>query len=68
MSGVENKTVNVLSRRTCFLNRMSAKVVGFDEIKEEYEPCPDFGEIIVLLKEGVTTEIDGFLFQDSYLF
>ena len=39
---------------------MSAEVVGFDKIKEDYESCPDFGEIVVLLKEGVTPEIDDF--------
>ena len=47
---------------------MSAKVVGFNKIKEEYESCIDFGEIVVLLKEGVTPEIHGFLLQDGYLF
>ena len=47
---------------------MSTEVVGFDKIKEEYESCLDFGEIIILLKEGVTREIDGFLLQHSYLF
>ena len=46
---------------------MNAEVVGFDKIKKEYEPRPDFEEI-VLLKEGVTPEIDGFLLQDGYLF
>ena len=35
------------------------------DVKEEYESCPDFGDII-LLKEGVTPEIDGFLLQDGY--
>ena len=41
MSRVENKAANALSRRTCLLNQMNIKVVSFDKIKEEYEPCPD---------------------------
>ena len=45
---------------------MSIEVVSFDKIEEEYESCLDFGEIIILLKEGVTPEIDGFLLQDGY--
>jgi len=68
MSGVRNKVVDAISRRTCLLNQMSAKVVGFDKFKEEYKSCPDFGEIVVLLKEGVTSEMDGFLLQDGNLF
>jgi len=32
------------------------------------ESCPDFGEIVVMLKEGGTPEIDDFLLQDDYLF
>jgi len=60
MSELENKVADALSRRTCLLNQMSAEVVGFDKTKEEYESCPNFGEIVVLLK-GVTPEINGFL-------
>ena len=45
---------DVLSHRTRLLNQMSAEVVGLDKIKEKYESCPDFGEIVVLLKERVT--------------
>jgi len=66
ISIVENKVADALSRRVCFLKQLSAKVVCFERIKEEYESCSDFGEIV--LKEGVTTEIDDFLLQDDYLF
>ena len=68
MSGVENKVANVLSRRTCLLNQMNTEVVCFDKIKEEYESCLNFREAVVLLKEGVTPEIDGFLLQNGSLF
>jgi len=67
-SGVENKVADVLSRRICVLKLLNAEVVGFERIKEEYTSCPDFGEIFGALKEGVTSEIDGFLLQDDYLF
>jgi len=68
MFGVENKAADALTRRTCLLNQMSAQVVSFDKIKEKYESCADFGEILILLREEVTPEIDGFLFRDGYLF
>ena len=47
---------------------MSAEVVGFERVKEEYEACPDFGEIVYVLKEGATLEIDDFLLHDGYSF
>jgi len=59
-SGVEN-LADALSRRACVLKQLNAEVVGFERIKEEYESCPDFGDIFGALKEGVTSEIDGFL-------
>ena len=49
-SGVENKVVDALSRRTCMLKQLNAEVVGFEWIKEEYVSCPDFGEIFGALK------------------
>ena len=39
--------------------------VGFERIKSEYKSCPDFGEIVYVLKEEA---IEGFLHQDGYLF
>ena len=37
-------------------------------MKDEYESCPNFGEIVYALKEGVRPEIDDCLLQDGYLF
>ena len=68
MPGVENKAVDALNHRVYFLKQLSHEGVGFERIKEEYESCPDFGEIVYALKEGVTLEIDGFLLQNGYLF
>jgi len=49
ISGVENKVVDALSQ-VCFLKQLSAEVAGFERIKEEYESCPDFREIVYVLK------------------
>jgi len=68
MSGGENKVTDKLSRRACLLKQMSIEVVGLERIKEEYESYPDFAKIVVVLKEEMTSEIDGFLLQDGYLF
>ena len=45
-AGVENK-VDALSRRVMILVAMSAEVTEFERLREEYESCPDFGEIYV---------------------
>jgi len=68
MSGVENKVADTLSHLVCFLKQLSAEVVGFERIKNEYESCPDFWRDCLCVKEGVTYEINGFLLQDGYLF
>ena len=49
-SGIENKIPDALSRHTCVLKQLNAKVVGFERIKKEYVSCPDFGEIFGTLK------------------
>ena len=48
-AGIENKVVDALSRITVTLHRMSAHVLGFDRLKNEYSTCPDFGIICVRL-------------------
>ena len=40
--GIENKAADALSRLTVTLHRMSAHVIGFDRLKDEYSACPDF--------------------------
>jgi len=47
---------------------MSAKVVGFEKIKDTYESCPNFGEIFTVLRDDMTLEVDNFMLQDGYLF
>ena len=47
--GVENKAANALSRRLSLLSVMSVKVIGFERLKDDYESCPDFGELYISL-------------------
>jgi len=65
---VENKAPDALSWRVIILVAMSAKVIGFERLREEYESCPNFRKIYVTLREGSVREMDGFLLQDDYLF
>ena len=44
-AGFENKVTDALSRCVMILLAMSAEVTGFERLKDEYESCPDFGEI-----------------------
>ena len=44
---------------------MSAEVIGFEKLREEYDSCPDF-EKIYTLRDGFVHEMDGFLLQDGY--
>jgi len=47
---------------------MSTVTTGFEKLKTEYESCPDFHDIYIKLKDGMTHEINGFILQDGYLF
>ena len=38
-TSIENKVVDALSRLTITLHRMSAHVIGFDRLKDEYSTC-----------------------------
>ncbi|MGV7994910.1 hypothetical protein PJP12_30040, partial [Mycobacterium kansasii] len=42
-AGVENKPADALSRIVALLNSLSVEVVGFEQLKDEYPICPDFG-------------------------
>ncbi|PRQ29559.1 putative nucleotidyltransferase, Ribonuclease H [Rosa chinensis] len=71
-SGVENKVADALSRRNSLLHIMSVEVAGFNNLKEEYLSCPDFGRIYsaLLEKQSKSTEFvlqDGFLFKGTKL-
>jgi len=65
---VENRVAYALSRRRALLSVMSTEMVGFENIKDTYESCPDFGNICTGLRDSLTHEIYGFLLQNGYLF
>ena len=50
--GIENKAADALSRLIVTLHRMSAHVIGFDRLKDEYSACPDFGIIYDEVSNG----------------
>ena len=72
-AGTENKVADALSRRSLLLSTIKTEVVGFDQIKEQYDTCPDFKEIHQALRIGPSREhshytlIDGYLFKESKL-
>lgn len=67
-AAVENKAVDVLSRKVVLLHTMSVQVTGFKKLKEDYESCPDFGEIYASLMSDLSRSTIGFISQDGYLF
>jgi len=58
---VESKTADVLNRRVMILVAMNTEVTGLERLREEYESCPNFGEIYVMLRDGSVREVDGFI-------
>ena len=66
--GTENKAADALSRRISLLVAISIETTEFERIREEYATCPDFGEIYILLRDGLARERDDFFLQDGYLF
>ena len=47
--GVENHAADALSQRHTLLSAVSVEVIDFDKIKEDYEECPDFSNILISL-------------------
>ena len=39
-----------------------------EKLRIEYELCPNFYDIYIILKVGTTREVDGCTLQDGYLF
>jgi len=46
---------------------MSVEVTGFERLREEYELCPDFGEIYIASQDNSVLEMDRLLLPDEYL-
>ena len=66
-AGVE-KVADTLSRRVSILIAVSNEVTGFVRIKNDYESCPDFGEVYKSLANGLVRERDDYFLLDGYLF
>ena len=68
LAGIENKANNALSQLIVTLHRMSARVIRFDRLKDEYSACPDFGIIYDEVSNGNRHEYVDFLVENGYLF
>ena len=66
--GVENKAVDALSRRVSLLSIMSVKVTRFEQLKDYYKSCPNFGELYTSLSNASRPILDDYTLQDDYLF
>ena len=67
-SSIENKAADALSRLTVTLHRMSAHVIGFDKLKNEYSAYPNFGIIYNEVSNGNREKYLDFLVKNGYLF
>ena len=67
-AGIENKAADALSRRVSFLSIMSVKLTGFERLKDDYESCPDFGELYTSLSNAPRPILDDYTLQEGYLF
>ena len=62
---IENKVADALNRLTVTHHRMSAHVIGFDRLKDEYSTCPNFGIIYDEVSNGNGHE---YVVENFYLF
>jgi hypothetical protein len=67
-AGIENKAADALSRRLSLLSIMSVEVTGFERLKEDYDSCPDFGEVYSNLRSTPHPTRDDYFLQNGYLF
>uniref|UniRef100_A0A2N9H5T6 Reverse transcriptase n=1 Tax=Fagus sylvatica TaxID=28930 RepID=A0A2N9H5T6_FAGSY len=67
-AGIENKAADALSRRLSLLSIMSVEVTGFERLKEDYDSCPDFGELYSNLRSAPHPTQDDYFLQNGYLF
>ena len=58
--GVKNKAANALSGMVSLLSVMSVKVTGFERLKDDYESCPNFGELYTSLSNAPRPILDDY--------
>ena len=64
--GSENCATDALSKRVTLLSTSHVEVTGFERIKEEYNDCPDFGNIHTNLTPH--RRLREYILQEGYLF
>ena len=47
---------------------MSVKFTGFEQLKDDYKSCPDFGELYTSLGNALRPILDDCSLQNGYLF
>ena len=67
-AGIENKVADALSHRASILTATNSEVTDFERIKNDYDSCPDFGEVYRILVDGLVREHDDYFLLDGYLF
>uniref|UniRef100_A0A2N9IG07 RNA-directed DNA polymerase n=1 Tax=Fagus sylvatica TaxID=28930 RepID=A0A2N9IG07_FAGSY len=67
-AGIENKAADALSRRVTLLSMMSTNITGFERLRDEYESCPDFGQVHATLSSAPHPTIEDYTIQNGYLF
>ena len=63
--GVENKVADALSHQASILTATSSEVTGFDRIKNDYDSCPNFGEVYKILVDGLVREHDDYFLLEG---
>ena len=64
-AGVENKATDARSQNVSLLSIISVKVTGFERLKNDYESCPDFGELYTSLSNAPRPILDDYTLQDG---
>ena len=75
--GKDNAVADALSRRThddahvhrlLLLTTIERRVTGFEQVRDGYNDCPDFGKIVEALQQGPTTEYPEYTMTHGFLF
>jgi len=59
---------HALSKRLCTLQALSAEVISFECLIQDYPTCRKFGEIYTLLNRDSPTLVEDFTINDGFLF
>jgi len=65
MKGQVNVVVDTLSRRFALISMLNARLMGFEQVKEQYANDPYFANVVVECANGAC---DGFFMHEGYMF